>query len=53
MEGVCIFLQKKYDWKTGQGLLTDLRKFLEDMILGYDKEGITQKLVDKFNKFLS
>jgi hypothetical protein len=28
MEGVCIFLQKKYEWKTAQGLLSDLNKFI-------------------------
>jgi hypothetical protein len=52
MEGVCIFFGKKYDWKTAQQMLSNLNTFINEDILGYDKENISDKIMAKFNKFL-
>ena len=51
MEGVCIFLNKKYEWKTAQQLLGDVNNFLNNLILGYDKENISEKVLRNFKVF--
>lgn len=51
MEGVLIFLGKKYDWKAAQQTLADLNFFINQQILGYDKENISEGVLRKFRKF--
>jgi len=50
-EGVCIFMNKKYDWATAKLLMSDLKGFI-DMLLTYDKESIKPNMIKKVRELI-
>ena len=52
MEGVCILLNKKYDWSAAKSLLLDLKGFI-DSLLNYDKDAISENTLIKLRKHIS